>query len=200
MPLIFHVYLISFLNNLPIVFNMIHDRVQFSTSALSVGRKNSIHVLFSPNVAWHWSSWPSGRRGGSRYILHWRCSQPEGDKVQYRILHEPGEWTGESWHSHTLHQGKILISRGFTDGSVGWVSFNHAGGRGFGLKLRRTHTLFARSRAWHGVPSDVIGPHSICCLCEIANGLIAAASGACICRGPFSCHRLITRNKFIWIC
>ena len=132
MSLIFHVYLISFLNNLPIVFNMIHGRVQFSTSALSVCRKNSIHVLFSPNVAWHWSSWPSGRRGGSRYILHWRCSQPEGDKVQYRILHEPGEWTGESWHSHTLHQGKILI----TDGSVGWVSFIHAGGRGFGLKLK----------------------------------------------------------------
>ena len=42
-----------FLSNLPIVFNIIHGRVHFSTSALSVGRKNSIHVLFSPNVAWH---------------------------------------------------------------------------------------------------------------------------------------------------
>ena len=131
MSLILHFNLISVLNNLPIVFNMIHGRVQFSTSALTVGRKNSIHVVFSPNVAWHWSCWPSGRRGGSRYILHWRCSQPKGDKVQHWILHEPGEWTGESWHSHTLHQGKIVISKGYTDGSVGWVSYNHTGGCGF---------------------------------------------------------------------
>ena len=53
MSLIFHVYLISFLSNLAIVFNIIYGRVQFSTSALSVGSKNSINVLFSPNVAWH---------------------------------------------------------------------------------------------------------------------------------------------------
>ena len=46
MSLIFHVYLISFLNNLPIVLNMIHGRVQLSTSALSVGRKNSLIFYF----------------------------------------------------------------------------------------------------------------------------------------------------------
>ena len=42
------------------------------------------------------------------------------------------------------------------------------------------------SHAGYGVPGVVVRPHFILVLGEIANGLIAAASGACICGCPLS--------------
>ena len=60
----------------------------------------------SSSLAWYWSSWTGRRSCRSSHILHWWRVQPKELKIQHWLLHEPGFWTGKSWHSRALYQGR----------------------------------------------------------------------------------------------